>query len=297
MPAPTRTRRVSFRRILGRPWWQGVAVVVTLLIFIIPIWITSYKPEDKPAPPSQEIKGNCNAQGSQNNVSCQILPQPEARGRVTLKALGGIYALYSGPPSTLPTPPDYPADRVTTHCEDWSDWFTSMRDLYRINPVVYVELETGEADLVVLTSVKATIYRRTPITGGTLIQCVYGGGGIEGYYVTVDTVKGKTTYTRPDDTDKVFEMPPSAIESRKLEYQGVFISLDSQEGQFYEGSITIQYTINGKSAEYSVGTRDQPLRWVTDRDQNVADSYPQIFDWHPTRKRWIANFDHFNLSG
>lgn len=269
-------------------------MIVSLVVFIVPIWIAVARP-DQSAPPSQ-IDGDCNAQGSDNNVTCQIAPTPEARGQVDVTVQGGNYALYSGLPSMLPTPPEYPVERVTHHCDEWSDWFGDTPSTYRVNPTMYVGLQTGEADLVVLTRVESKIFRRIPLSGGTLIQCLHGGQGVAGYSVTVNTLTGKTTYTGSDD-DIVRDMPPGAIEARKLDYQGVMIYIESQENSLYEGSIVVSYTINGKAAQNIIGTAERPLRWIADPNLKLPESHKEIFDWHPTQHRWVANFDHLNFSG
>jgi cell division septal protein FtsQ len=65
---------------LGHHWWQGIAAILSLVAIVVSValWALSagvggqqsINPTPSSTPETNSITGNCNAQGSNNHVSC-----------------------------------------------------------------------------------------------------------------------------------------------------------------------------------------------------------------------------------
>jgi hypothetical protein len=246
---------------------------------------------------SQRDNNGCIQGGTGNTQTCVLLPTPESRGQVTVDLFQAQYAVFTGAPNTLPTPPEYPVSAASDHCAQWHEWMSKDPRFYFVNPRLEVRLEAGAPDLVVLTGARVTTFTRRTVPETTLVKCFYQGGGVGGYTVNVDTTTGITRYMSEVD-GTTGTMPPAAIEVSKNDYQGVEVHLLSQKGAVYEGALTVTYRVNGKDGSYTVGTRTEPLRWTYFGDNGDYFGYPPgpQYDWHPIQKRWVTGLDPFNLS-
>ena len=74
-----------FTGVLSAPWWAGLAGVAAILA-LVPIAVASCGGSDpqqtSPSTGSHVIAGDCNAQGTNNTVACNILPTPPAMADV-----------------------------------------------------------------------------------------------------------------------------------------------------------------------------------------------------------------------
>jgi len=70
-------------RYLGNHWWQGVAAIIGLAALIV-AYMQLAKDDRPPAPPANQINGNCNGQGENNTINCAIAPTPRSLRRVAM---------------------------------------------------------------------------------------------------------------------------------------------------------------------------------------------------------------------
>jgi len=59
----------------------------------------------------------------------------------------------------------------------------------------------------------------------------------------------------------------------------------------YEGSVKVTTLVNNKREVIPIGTPQRPFRWHSGPETGMDDTY----DWHPTKKRWVHNFDPFSV--
>jgi hypothetical protein len=292
---------VTTGRFLGHHIWQGVGAVVAIiaLVIAIPAACSAGAGTGGGRPASEVssaasspggISGNCNAQGSNNTVTCaNIAPSPASYAEIKPKlGYGQIFAYFDGTPDRLPTPPDYQSP--SGHCTDWDSWLRTTPDMYLVDPDINVELQAGEQDLVVLTSITAEIFdRKAPAAGtGVPIQCMYGGGSNSYYEVSVDTVTRKTTVVEnPVDGGRPKPMPPASISLTSKGYTDVAVGIRSLVGHLYTGMIVIAAKLNGKDQTYHIGSTERPLRWfATDADLTASH-----YDWDVTKHAWVKGFN------
>jgi hypothetical protein len=218
--------------------------------------------------------------------------------RITF-ASAPIFRVWSdGTADQLPTPPGY--QLPSGHCGEWDQWIRTTPTIYFDNPATDLRLQAGQSDIVLISKIEVQIYRRTARTigSGTWIKCNWGGGSDVFYNVKVDTVKRTTTVQEQnlDSADEqTFEMPPRSIGLSDKGHQEARIFVQSQPGYRYEGALVISATVNGKDVTYTVGSRDKPVRWITDGSAEV-DGAPgtTYYGWDQRQRRWIREFQPFD---
>jgi hypothetical protein len=271
--------------LLGRPWWQGVGVLMALIVAAVTFVVTGADNPDQ-APSTQTNVGDCNAQGSGNVVTC-IASKRQSFGQVSVGYdLRLLY--FRGTPEELPVPPDYPAKLVGDHCDYWREWIAKSAQMYVVNPFIGLEMLAGEADLVVIKDIEATVFSRAPMAAGTYLSCRYGGGDEVSYRIDVNTVTNGTTVSTFEGPELIAgpaPMPPASIQLSRPSYQYAAVSIDSMKGYLYEGMLTIQAVVNGEEKEYRLGTVDQPLRWLLQDEETIT----KTLDWHPHKRRWSSD--------
>jgi len=232
----------------------------------------------------QTNSGGCNVQGSGNVVTCAP-GLAQSYGQVSLTYYIDTF-YYTGNAQDLPTPPDYPAEKALDHCEEWQPWIAGNPAMYTIAPYLDLEMLSGDADLVVIKSAAATIFKRTPSAGGTALTCRHYGGDTPSYTIKVDTVAGRTTlstFDGPDQVDGPDPMPPASIQLTERGYRHARLTISSKENYLYEGALTVRAVINGVEKTYQIGSTEQPLRWVR---VLWGDSSPAPLDWNTTKRQW-----------
>jgi hypothetical protein len=291
------SRRIT--GVLSASWWVGLAGIAAILA-LVPIAVASWGGSDpqqtSPSPGSNVIAGDCNAQGTNNTVACNILPTPPSMAAVKYGLSGdNFHMFFAGQPGELPTPPDF--ELATGHCKDWGDWLQATPGMYMVGPSVDVQLQAGEPDLVTVTNVEVEIFKRTPIASnaGTVIQCSYGGGSNSYYLVNVDTVARSTTLVEDALSGaEPIPMPPASITLAEKGFETVRIGLSSMEGQLYEGRIVVTVIVNGAEKKLGVGSPQAPLKWIQS-DSRFAIGSPgyTYHDWSMVERRWVKDLSPF----
>jgi hypothetical protein len=294
--AQSRLRRTGV--FLGHHWWQGVGVIVAVIIAVI-IWLVP-SGDSKPAPApkaspavnvSGPVNGNCNAQGQGNQVSCVYPPSPKSLGHISLRWGGSVLFLFAGSAKELPTPPDYPLSKKLGHCDDWGDWLSRQPRVYGLTPSVHMSMISGEPDLVVVHNIQAQVIDRKPLNGNyVLIECQYGAGLDSGYLVTLD-VGSNITQVTDQATGKVAQMPPASLSLKGRDYESALISIKSTSGILYGGVITLSTNVNGQEQQILLGSPQRQFRWLGGEGEDpimtqLTDQTPK-YDWNPTTHQWV----------
>lgn len=311
--------------VLTHPWWSGLAGIATvfgLIVAIIQLTSNQVSPppsaisgdcnaqgdgneiecqspasDDPPATTSSGgIVGDCNAQGVNNDVSCRVYPpEPASLGAVDVSWAGFITYFFEGKPEGLPIPPDYPAPEVRGHCDEWEGWLASEQRIYTMAPTILMSVLSGQNDVVAVTSIESTIFKKRPIDNEsfTIIQCQYGAGGAPGTLITTDVATGETELFDSSDENPM-PMPPAALTLSGANYQGALVKIKSSSGFLYSGRLRITALINGSEQVIELGTPERPFRWVG--GDPGSDSYPEMqgdtrWDWNPKTKQWVPNLN------
>ncbi|MFE5566617.1 hypothetical protein ACFQ68_16645 [Amycolatopsis japonica] len=296
-----RTQHPIVSRLLKHPWWLGLTGLITIATLIVAM-LQLAKPDPKPAPPPppvplNEITGDCNAQGNNNEISCSYKvfpPAPLSIGDVEIGWAGHATFFFDGIPSELPKPPDYPTHEVRNHCDEWEGWLAGEQRIYTMQPQVWMSILSGKNDQVVVTRVEPTVFTKRPIGSSfTVLQCQYGADGIPGSILTVDVGTGKTTLLDQTDKDPQPQpMPPAAMVLNGSGYDGAIVRVESTTGFLYSGRIRVTAKINGKEQKIDFGTPDKPFRWIGGQPEQ----YPKMpndarYDWNPKTLQWIQNLN------
>jgi hypothetical protein len=277
---------------------QGLGSVAAIVALVVSSWAIFSGYESKPTSPTQnQINGNCNAQGEQNNVTCQNAPTLRPLGKVTLEMVPAKSWIFAGSHSELPTPPDYVDNHVLNHCRDWFGWLQRQPKMYAVSPIVHVVLAAGADDLVVVKKAEMQVFRRTPASSAaTPVNCEYGAGGNPGHAIIVDTVESKTWFISFDGGSG--DMPPGSISVHGLDSTQISVLVQSHFRYLYEGMLTVTADVNGKEGNYQLGSPEVPLRWIstsrvvrTPNGVNMprdgfVDSLGWGYDWNLAQKRW-----------
>ncbi|MBN1173399.1 MAG: hypothetical protein JXA67_14605 [Micromonosporaceae bacterium] len=292
-PPPATSR--GWRRSLDRPWWQGVGAVVGTIGVIVAIAAACTATGGQPDH-DNVITGDCNAQGTNNNLNCQTIAQASPRGDVTITPAMAIDVVYDGRPQDLPRPPAYSTDQALHHCDHWSDWITNTPNLYVVNPEHQLVLTAGDADVVAITQVQVRVLQRRPVRDITMIRCEYGAAGSPSYMIEVDTLSQKTRWQNWHASDNTWhDLPPESIVCRKADFAAALMTVASQQEYLYTGAVDLVANINGREIRQTLGTADRPLRWVMrsgDQRYNPRLSY----DWNIQQGRWSQGM-HTDLFG
>jgi hypothetical protein len=311
-PKPHRRLFTRLHSGLSAPIWaglSGLAAVVSILIALVSC-IPSHprSPDGSPPTASASVPVNvCSITGSTidtggGNVSLQcIAPLPKSLANVSFKLGSVLHALYFNDPATLPLPNTFVGYESGPYCHWWGEWPTAVSDLYLINPVINLTIEAGRDELVVVTDVRLSIFRRTPFVieqlprdSTALINCQVGGGSNLGNYITVDTVNSATTLVSDRDPDNgIFgdltdpaPMPPASIDSKDIQHEGAQLSIRSLENYFYEGQFRIVARVNGVEQVVEIGSRERPFRWITDTDDRLVRARLDAYSWDPNALQW-----------
>ncbi|MET8045462.1 hypothetical protein ABZU25_31915 [Micromonospora sp. NPDC005215] len=226
----------------------------------------------------------CDAQGSGSVVTCEV-GSKQSYGQVSLTYFVDMFS-FAGAARDLPTPPDYPAETTTDHCEDWQTWVAENPAMYSMTPYIDLEMLSGDADLVVIKSAEVTVFKRTPSAGQIALTCRHGGGDAPSYVITVDTVEGRSTlstFDGPDQVDGPDLMPPASIQLTERGYRYATIVIASKENYLYEGALKVRTVINGAELTYQLGSAERPLRWTR---STWNDSDPVPLDWNRAKRQW-----------
>jgi hypothetical protein len=298
---PTASRIASrLRKLLGKRWVQGLGSVAAIVALIVSLWVIFSGQESKSTSATQnQISGNCNAQGAQNNVTCQSAPTSRPLGKVSLELVPVKSWIFAGSHSELPTPPDYPAIHVLNHSRDWSGWLQRQPKMYAVDPIFHVVLAAGADDLVVVKKAEMQVFRRTPASRSvTAVKCEYGAGGNPGHYIIIDTVEPKTWFISFGGGSG--DMPPGSISVHGLDSTQISVIIQSHFRYLYEGMLTVTADVNGKEENYQLGSPEVPLRWISaDRivrtptapsgdmtRDGFVDSLGYGYDWNLAQKSW-----------
>jgi len=152
---------------------------------------------------------------------------------------------------------------------------------------------------VVVTDVYAKIFKKTPATPGTSVQCSYGGDSDEGMYISVDTFARETTFYRSTvlGAGARTPMPPGSL-TMGLGDSGhsvARIDLRSEDGYLYEGQLVVEALVNNEPETLRWGTPTQPFRWLSDPSGRFWPDLGEHYDWHPVKKRWIQGLNPENI--
>ena len=282
------------KRLLSAKWWGGIAALAAILALAVPA-----------------VSGD--QDGSETVAAvpeCDIYldadcPIPSTAG----ERLGAVKLIadsswgswfYAGPPSELPTPPDYPVHEAVYHCDDWLGWLTSTPDIYSMNPGGDLLLQAGTDSVVTITRVQAQSFTRERIPDEyTEVGCNYGAGGEAGIVITPDTrtPAQATVVDYGEEDPRPFAMPPGVVTVGDVEGEAAQITVKSGE-YLYEGMIKVAATINGQSQQFSIGSPEKPYRWVGG-DTSLVSS-PDIkdrWDWNPLTGEWVQGLDVHGLAG
>jgi hypothetical protein len=251
------------------------------------------------SPTQGSITGNCNGQGINIVITCN-LPAPPSRAKILVGSASFYGFWFDSLPDQLPTPPPY--EMSGAHCTEWDKWIRETDGAYFTNPQTDLALETGVPDQIVIRKIEVDIYQRTPraIGSGTWIQCNWGGGDNTFYEVEVNTATRAVTVREfgefnadagPDDPheDREYPMPPASISLKGMGNSSVRIGIQSLAGYKYEGALVVTASINGKEVKYTVGSKDKPLKWITPGADEGGDSHPS-YGWDQAQKRWVKDF-------
>ncbi len=256
---------------------------------------TPPRPSPPSPPASASVTGDCNAQGSNNNVHCitQLPTEFESLAGISLDWMGdggSATVLFAGPPEELPDPPSY--ENPWNHCDEWEEWFGELPEIYRFNSDTLVSVISGQPDVVAIRDVHVEVFSRTERPDeSTVIQCAYGAGGDHGNIISVDLSTGDTTLEMLDSGD-VSPMPPASLSLSGMDYESALVAIDSTNGYLYEGMITIEAVVNGEDHTFQHGSEAQPLRWVGGGLDSIAQNeYGGVrYDWAPDDDAWVDDF-------
>lgn len=255
----------------------------------------SREPLQEASPPEGSIMGDCNAQGSGNNVHCiTVMPRNfESLAGISMDWFGdagSAQVLFNGGIDELPTPPAY--ENAWNHCDEWEEWFQEQSNIYRFNTDIHMALNSGEPDVVAIKNVSVDVFSRIdrPVET-TIISCSYGAGGDHGNIITVDVGTGETNLHMMESGD-VSPMPPASLSLQGQGFESALVKTVSTNGYLYEGQIVIDAVINGEQHIFQQGTKEQPVRWVGggfDAFFEILESSSGV-DWHPVNEEWDEEF-------
>ncbi|MDG4789081.1 hypothetical protein O7626_24645 [Micromonospora sp. WMMD1102] len=308
-------------KIAKEPWWQAAGAIVSVVGVVIAVVAlpdgdaaskedmvrtpTSSPLPTSPAPMADLLASPTpsvtpaplpgivcqNGPGNNNTNNCGLLP-PQSIGKISYEFGYTLFAWFDGSRERVPTPRR--GEIRTSDCDDWDDWLTHTPRLYVVDPVIDFGLEGNYADNVVISKVEAKIFERSrlPASAGTLVKCLFGGGSNEFYNVSVDTLTRKTTVEELEAGSSTgrrpYSMPPGSISLSDGGHSGVRILVESPMGFMYEGSVIVTASINGKSQNYEIGSREEPFRWAT--PPQAEEMEPDFVAWNGTKKSWVKNY-------
>lgn len=184
----------------------------------------------------------------------------------------------------LPTPPRYErksSPQQQAHCGDWVDWLESQRAASYSPPAMNVSAPAETA--VTITSMRVKIHRVERPPAVSMIMCVYGAGGYEPTYVTIDLSRPESPPTLSEDEkggeigpipNAVFTVAPGRTETLELQAHG-------EPGMLYEWGVDLDVTVNQRTEKVTFGTPQKPLRsWSVD-DPPQVDYDPKTQQWRP----------------
>lgn len=227
-------------------------------------------------------------------MSCAFTDQPESIGAVNF-AIDSRYGtwLFAGPPSELPTPPDYPSSEAYYHCDDWEEWLRETPGIYALAPGGLLSLVSGATDQIAVTNVQAQVFTRDPIPveDFTLIQCNYQADADVGLTITTDTRTRATTLRDNYDlsSGEGSPMPPATAELNGIDSQVAAVVVNS-DSYLYHGTIAADYAINGEQGSVALGNAESPYRWVGGDTSELVNA-TEAWDWDPIEGAWSSDVD------
>lgn len=307
---PVGLGRRTWNGVLAHPAWTGVgallgafALVVTLLSSPAPSTAktdpgpTDAAPRSTFAAPETEREdqpaggntvGDCSAQGDGNVINCDILEQSESIAEVdfTIDYGHGTW-FFDGPPSELPTPPDYAVSDVYWHCETWMDWLTTTPGIYAMGPGGLIRMTGGANDIVAITDVRVQPYARdvVPTDDFTIIRCNHGGDAGPGLVIETDSATGVTTVRNVNGNGPPMEMPPAVAKVSENDLQLAAVVVTSGD-YLYEGSLVAEVNINGEPKTIALGNPETPYRWLGGESRTTLDT-EGAWDWNPVEQKWV----------
>ena len=139
-----------------------------------------------------------------------------------------------------------------------------------------------------VSRIEVEILRRTELSAYTPIACNFGAGGDVGFRATVDNRRPdrKTLLTYNDEQGDLIEdveMPPASftVKDNKGTSTGI-VAIESRSDFLYHGILKVYANVNGEPRIITLGTADEPYRWVTpsaDPSKRVA--------WDPLSSSWV----------
>lgn len=320
MPEDSRTHKeppaAKARRYLRDPVWQSAGVVVAIIGVLLSLPIACSEKSNRepvvavpkssaspspasatPSPTNTEPAGvTCiQGDGDNNTNNCgnkNVLP-PEPTGQIKPTFDFVMWAWLDGKNGSPPKPTG--GEIQSSECDDWGSWLADTPGVHVVDPRIQLGIEGNSTSNLVVSNIYVDLFRRTKIQegSGTLIKCMFGGGSHSSYEVTIDTVHRKTLVAELDTGTVLekYEMPPGSIVLSGGGYAGVRIRLSSLPDYMYEGAITIVGSINGKPAEFKIGSRESPLRWAT--PTRVEDEEPEFIGWNGDAQKWSRKYYPF----
>lgn len=284
--------------------WRIAGVLLVLVLAATPVAYRYGRATAAPLPPPSfvaapvsgppsaaagtSVVGDCNAVGNGNTVSCGRL----SMDNVEVSDATTYYVWFDGRPSDLPTPPA--AGALNYPCADWYPWLRSQPGFYFSGPSKVITLSAGEPDLVTLTDAKLMITKRTTRAerDGIYIQCNWGGGSHKSYRIYIDTLKSRTTLRTNgvDGEGPAQRMPPAAIALGDVAQADAEIMATSVPGHLYEGILVVTVSRNGKTEKLTIGTPEEPLRWIATKAGGAVDDMEK-YGWDPGSSAWVKDYN------
>ncbi|WP_131738562.1 hypothetical protein [Actinomadura roseirufa] len=250
----------------------------------------SARPSGQAAP---AVQGNCNAQGSNNVVTCQITPggTKVTFGSVDVDFPGARTFLFDGPASRLPRPPDIDPKNPSTvedRCIPWKTWLNERPDLYGVSPYVQVELTATTGGVSSVDRAEVQVYAKKKSTGGVFVTCRYGaGGGGDGFTGIVDSTTDITSVQIDDEEKNVNEsltMPPQSIVLGGVGRRVGTLQIKSDPAYLYAGQLRVHISTNGKKDVVKIGDPAHPIRWVSATPSGAR------YGWDAVNKKWSPGY-------
>lgn len=264
---PEVNRSSSGRKLLGRPWWQGVGALLAAGALVVSLASMNSCDKSQPAttPPGSSVQvnngdGNCVFQGGSSN-SCEIGNRPTAVAQITSK----VAFFNAVPRMALAGPIDSTArDLIRQYpSQDLSKLEAHLRAagaFYVGSFEIQVAIQTKSDLPVRITDVRPTDIRRSNSISSTLILFP-GGGDTDPYRMVFDMNDPTPRAKETEDSDKpgtlYFANHTLFATNNEDVVLSIKVVMGSGSGQF---AIAAEYSIGGEVKQLVITDEGRPFR-------------------------------------